>query len=120
AGCAVAIFATLPLVVYLLQLRGVLTRTVTTEHYHDMGKLLFGFVVFWGYIAFSQFMLIWYADLPEETIWYFQRQPEVENQTGIPSTVTWLFVFHFFIPFLGLLSRHVRRHKGAMAFWGLY
>ncbi len=120
AGCAVAIFAILPLVCYLLQLRGILTRTVTTEHYHDMGKLLFGFIVFWGYIAFSQFMLIWYADLPEETIWFWNRQPEGETLTGIPSAVTWLFVFHFFIPFLGLLSRHVRRNKGAMAFWGLY
>jgi hypothetical protein len=120
AGCAVAIFATLALVSYLLQMRGILTRTVTTEHYHDMGKLLFGFVVFWAYISFSQFMLIWYADLPEETFWYELRQWEGPNLTGIPMSFTLLFLFHFFIPFLGLLSRHVRRHRGAMAFWGLY
>ena len=120
AGSAVAIFAVLALVSYLLQLRGILTRTVTAEHYHDMGKLLFGFVVFWGYIAFSQFMLIWYADIPEETIWYDNRQPEGSNLTGISTSIALLFVFHFFIPFLGLLSRHVRRHRGAMAFWGLY
>jgi hypothetical protein len=120
AGCAVSIFATLALVSYLLQARGVLTRTVTAEHYHDMGKLLFGFVVFWAYISFSQFMLIWYADLPEETFWYELRQWEGPNLTGIPMSFAWLFLFHFFIPFLGLLSRHVRRRKGAMAFWGLY
>ena len=41
--------------------------SVGTEHYHDVGKLMFAFVVFWTYIAFSQYMLIWYANLPEET-----------------------------------------------------
>jgi hypothetical protein len=119
AGCAVAIFAALSVTVYLLQARGILTRTVTVEHYHDLGKLLFGFIVFWAYIAFSQFMLIWYADLPEETSWYAQRQFG-SSEVGIPLPVTLLFVVHFFIPFLGLLSRHVRRSKRAMAFWGVY
>jgi hypothetical protein len=119
AGCAVAIFAVLAVAVYLLQARGILTRSITVEHYHDLGKLLFGFVVFWAYIAFSQFMLIWYADLPEETSWFEQRQSGL-SEVGIPLPVTLLFVIHFFIPFLGLLSRHVRRHKGAMAFWGVY
>jgi hypothetical protein len=119
AGCAVSIFATLALVTCILQWRGILTRTVTVEHYHDLGKLLFGFVVFWAYIAFSQFMLIWYADLPEETSWFYQRQI-ASNDVGIPLPVTLLFIFHFFIPFLGLLSRHVRRNKAAMAFWGFY
>ena len=45
-----------------------------TEHLHDLGKLLFAFVVFWAYIGFSQYMLIWYANLPEETVWYAARQ----------------------------------------------
>ncbi len=43
------------------------------EHYHDLGKWLFALVVFWAYIAFSQYMLIWYANLPEETIWFKHR-----------------------------------------------
>ena len=44
-----------------------ITAAITTEHYHDLGKLLFAFVFFWGYIAFSQYMLIWYGNIPEET-----------------------------------------------------
>ena len=46
---------------------------ITVEHYHDLGKLLFAFVIFWGYIAFSQYLLIWYANIPEETGWFLVR-----------------------------------------------
>ena len=53
---------------------GRLRGAVTIEHYHDLGKLTFGFVFFWGYIAFSQYMLIWYANMPEETQFYMPRQ----------------------------------------------
>ena len=45
----------------------------TIEHYHDIGKFLFAFIIFWGYIGFSQYFLIWYANIPEETIWYLAR-----------------------------------------------
>ena len=54
---------------------GRLKNAVTIEHYHDLGKLLFAFVVFWGYIAFSQYLLVWYANLPEETQWYRRGSP---------------------------------------------
>ena len=47
-----------------------LADVITVEHLHDLGKLLFGFTVFWAYIAFSQYFLIWYAAIPEETTWY--------------------------------------------------
>ena len=73
-GCAVAFFATLPLLVMFVQLRGALREAVTVEHFHDFGKLLFGFVFFWAYIAFSQYLLIWYANIPEETGWFSVRQ----------------------------------------------
>jgi hypothetical protein len=46
---------------------------ITTEHFHDLGKLLFGFNVFWAYISFSQFFLIWYASIPEETVFFHLR-----------------------------------------------
>ncbi|MEC7718542.1 MAG: quinol:cytochrome C oxidoreductase, partial [Planctomycetota bacterium] len=57
-----------------LQKSGRLTEDITTEHYHDLGTLTFGFVFFWAYIAFSQYLLIWYANIPEETVWFLYRQ----------------------------------------------
>lgn len=119
AGCAVAIFAVLAVLAWFLQWRGVLTKTVTVEHYHDIGKLLFGFIVFWGYIAFSQFLLIWYANIPEEVQWYSARQISA-TLTGISDPTKLLFIFHLFVPFLGLLSRHIRRNKAILASWGVY
>lgn len=110
AGAVVGVLALLPVVLVLLQRAGRLTGTVTTEHYHDLGKLLFGFVVFWAYIAFSQYMLIWYANMPEETVWYLSRQ------TGDWTIVSLVLLFgHFVLPFLALVSRYPKRHKGLLA-----
>lgn len=104
AGSVVAALATIILVMHLLQRAGRLTRVVNTEHYHDLGKLLFGFMVFWTYIAFSQFMLIWYANLPEETVWYRAR---MNGGWAVFSLV--LLFGHFVVPFLALISRHPKR-----------
>ncbi|OYV92861.1 MAG: hypothetical protein B7Z68_09520 [Acidobacteria bacterium 21-70-11] len=83
AGAAVGVYALLPLTAFLLQRAGFIRRSVTVEHYHDMGKLLFGFVVFWAYIAFSQYMLQWYANLPEETHWFVVRQQHGWGWVGL-------------------------------------
>ena len=112
AGCAVSVHATLALLVLGLRKRGLLTEAVTVEHQHDLGKLLFGFIVFWAYIAFSQFLLIWYADIPEETEYYLVRQ---EGAWGFVSAM--LLTGHFVIPFLGLMSRHVKRRDALLTFW---
>ena len=72
AGAVVSEFALLAVLHILLQRAGGFGQ-VNAEHYHDLGKLLFGFTVFWAYIAFSQFMLIWYSNIPEETLWYAHR-----------------------------------------------
>lgn len=98
-----------------LQRSGHMTKVVTTEHYHDLGKLMFGFVFFWGYIAFSQFMLIWYGNIPEETEWYLHR---MHGAWGVVSLV--LLFGHFVIPFVGLISRHVKRNRAALGFWAGY
>lgn len=119
AGCAVAVFALLAVLIWFMQSRDILTHTITEEHRHDVGKLLFGFVLFWGYIAFSQFLLIWYAAIPEEVQWYAVRQIE-PSMTGISRATALLFIFHFCIPFLGIMSRFVRRQKGLLAGWGVY
>lgn len=115
AGGVVGFFALLPLLTMHLQYWGRLERTITIEHYHDIGKLLFAFVVFWAYIAFSQFMLIWYGNLPEETHWYLVRQTD--------DWVWWslLLLFgHFFIPFLALLPRFFKRRRGGLLVPGLW
>jgi len=84
---------------------GPLKNVVTVEHYHDLGKLLFGFNVFWAYIGFSQMMLIWYAALPEETPFYHKRWDD-GPWAGVSLLV---LVGHFVIPFLFLISRNVKR-----------
>lgn len=98
-----------------LQKAGKLRNYVTVEHYHDMGKFLFGFVMFWTYIAFSQLLLYWYANIPEETVWYRYRW-----EYGWAPFSLFLLATHFAIPLLGLLSRHVRRRPWAMGFWAVW
>ncbi|MEM9355311.1 MAG: quinol:cytochrome C oxidoreductase [Pseudomonadota bacterium] len=115
AGAVVAVFATLTLVSSLLQRFGYLDRAITVEHYHDLGKLLFGFMFFWAYIAFSQFLLIWYANIPEETVWYLHRQQHGWQYVGIL-----LIVGHFLLPFFGLMSRAARRKKSVLVFWSVF
>jgi hypothetical protein len=115
AGCSVAVFAVLPIMTVLLQRYGLLMREITTEHYHEFGKLLFGFTFFWAYIAFSQYLLIWYANIPEETIWYLHRQH------GGWQFVGWVLVVgHFVLPFLGLMSRSVRRNRKLLVAWAVF
>ncbi len=115
AGSVTGFFALITLVTYLLQQSGRLVKLVTVEHYHDYGKLLFGFVFFWGYIAFSQYMLIWYANIPEETGWIF-------NRTHGPWTIIGVILIlgHFAIPFLGLISRYAKRRKIILTFWAVW
>ena len=112
AGCAVSFFAVLWVIVYVLQSRNVLVDAVTVEHQHDIGKYLFGFIVFWAYITFCQFLLIWYGDIPEETHWFLTRQQNGWQWIGLL-----LIVGHFVIPFLGTMSRHVKRNRKALLFW---
>jgi hypothetical protein len=115
SGSAVAIFAALPLLAMILQRAGVLAKEITVEHYHDLGKLLFAFVFFWTYIAFSQYMLIWYADLPDETNWFYNR---ASPDAGPWNYVALALLFgHWLIPFVALLSRDTKRIKPLLALW---
>lgn len=105
SGSVVGFFATLALIVVALQRSGRLTHAISVEHFHDIGKLMFGFIVFWAYIKFSQYMLIWYANLPEETVWYLPRQ----GDTWWIGVSLLLLFGHFVAPFLALLSRFPKR-----------
>jgi hypothetical protein len=90
-------------------------EVITVEHLHDLGKLLFGFTVFWAYIAFSQYFLIWYAAIPEETTWYARR---LEGSWSLVTVL--LGVCHFVVPFALLLPRPSKRSPlllGLVAAW---
>ncbi|MEM1054089.1 MAG: hypothetical protein AAGI52_01080 [Bacteroidota bacterium] len=94
----------------LLKKSGMLDHEVTREHLQDMGKFMFAFVVFWTYIAFSQYMLYWYGNLPEETLWFHKRAFEGYGLVG--QALVW---FHFVLPFLILLPRITKRVYPALA-----
>ncbi len=90
---------------------------VNVEHIHNLGKLLLTFTCFWGYIAFSQMMLIWIANLPEETPFYIVRMKGEWAAVGIA-----LIIGHFFVPFGLLLSRDLKRNPtrlSLVAGWAL-
>jgi hypothetical protein len=117
SGGVVGFFALLSIVIMLLQRSGRLGGIVTDEHYHDLGKLVFAFTVFWAYIAFSQYMLIWYGNIPEETEWFLRRQ-----RGGWQAMSLLLLFGHFVLPFLYLLPRFVKRSPklfGPAAAWVL-
>lgn len=115
AGGGLAFFAALILICLAFRRAGILTEYITAEHYHDLGKWLFALTVFWAYIAFSQYLLYWYANIPEETIWFRHRLE------GSWKWVSAAILFgHFIIPFLVLLPRASKRNLkvlGFMAAW---
>lgn len=109
AGSFLSSLAFVILCILFLREREKLQHMITIEHLHDLGKLMFGFVVFWSYIGFSQFFIIWYASIPEEVIFY-QRRWE-----GSWQNVSLLLLFcHFILPFLILIFQNVKRNPMLM------
>ena len=115
AGGFVSFYAMLTLATLGLQQTGRLTGIVNNEHFHDYGKLMFAFTFFWAYIAFSQYMLYWYGNIPEETAWFLVRQ---SNSWGAIALV--LCIGAFVVPFAGLISRFAKRRRGLLAFWAVW
>ncbi|MBT8399641.1 MAG: hypothetical protein KJO98_04130 [Rhodothermia bacterium] len=107
--------ALIALIVITIQRNRGLRGVITKEHFHDLGKMMFGFTVFWAYIAFSQYMLIWYGNLPEETLWYRHR---LEHGWEYHSAA--LLVAHFIIPFWVLLPRAAKRSIPVMSFMAVW
>ena len=86
-----------------------LPELITEKHYHDIGVLCFAFTVFWGYLTFSQFLIIWYGNLAEETHWFTLRL------TGVWSDITMTSaVLTFVVPFIGLLSVKAKKYGPTM------
>jgi hypothetical protein len=92
---------------------------INESHLHDLAKLMFGFSVFWTYVWFSQFLLIYYANLPEETIYFKERFSGYGGIYKIPFFIN-LFM-NFFFPFLVLMSRDAKRNTTwlKVAAWGI-
>lgn len=115
AGAAGSSMSLLVLVITGLRKAGYLREVVTMEHYHIMGKWMLAFSVFWAYIGFSQFMLIWYANIPEETQYFLARN------TGSWWYLSLILVFgRFFLTFAILLVRSPKKHPhqlGWIAAW---
>ncbi|MEJ8803961.1 quinol:cytochrome C oxidoreductase [Pontibacter sp. H249] len=102
----VSSLAAVTLTVIILKQNGYL-KMVNSNHLHDLGKFVFAFSIFWTYIWFSQFMLIWYANIPEESIYF------IERLSGSHGKFTWIFFFNLLInfafPFLVLMTRDAKR-----------
>jgi hypothetical protein len=98
--------AFLILMLMYIKRNGYVQGYYNNEHIHDVAKFLKGFTVFWAYIAFSQFMLIWYANIPEETEYYLMRAEG--NWMAISLS---LLILKFIVPFLALLPRGAKRNE---------
>lgn len=101
--------ATIALIVVNLKDAGYL-KVVTANHLHDLGKFVFAFSIFWTYIWFSQFLLIYYANIPEETVYFYQRLKV--------APYSWIFfvnlLLNFVLPFLLLMTRDAKRHMSML------
>jgi hypothetical protein len=115
AGSFVGFIALLSVVAVAMRAAGLLETIVSADHLHDVGKFLFAFTAFWAYIAFSQFFLMWYANLPEETIWYKARLEGSWKAVSI-----FLMAGHFAAPFLYLMGRAVKRRGSTLAIGGAW
>lgn len=106
----VAGLATIALIVVNLKEAGYL-KMVNSNHLHDLGKFIFAFSIFWTYIWFSQFMLIYYANIPEETVYFIER---IKN-----APYSWIFylnlILNFVLPFLLLMTRDAKRHMSMLS-----
>ena len=118
AGTAGSSMALLVLVITALRHAGYLKEVVTVEHYHIMGKWMLAFCIFWAYIGFGQYMLIWYANIPEETQFFITR-----NTQSWWAMSMLLVVGRFFIPFPILLMQSIKKHPhqlSILAVWMLF
>lgn len=117
SGGALTFMSITTLVALGFRREGVLKNSITMEHYHDLGKWMFALTAFYTYIAFSQYLLIWYANIPEETVWYRHR---------IAGGWFWIAIampfIRFILPFFTLLSRPAKRDLrilGIVAMWSI-
>lgn len=110
-GTVVAALAAITLVVVKLKEKGYFSPWMNDDHLFSLGALLFAFINFWAYIAFSQFILIWYADLPEETFWFLTRW----NGGWVYFSLVLIFI-HFLVPYFALLTQPSKMNPKRLKF----
>jgi len=115
AGTLVSSAALLTIMSVILREGGFLHPKLQRDSYYSLGLMLFAFNTFWAYIAFSQFMLIWYANLPEETMWFVARY-----EGGWMYMSLFMILFHFAIPFFALLSRTQKTNPNRLLFMSMW
>lgn len=109
AGSFLSFLCFITLYIITLRKKGILADTITLEHFRDLGKLIFAFLIFWGYMAFSQYLLIWYGNIPEETVWFLHRWD------GNWKIISLVLVFgHFVIPFFVLFPMEIKKNMPVM------
>ena len=113
AGIFVSALTTITLITLYLKKQGLL-EDVNQSHIHDLGKFMFAFSIFWTYLWFSQFMLIWYSDMPEEVTYYMARFGEYQ------SVFFTMVAMNFLFPILILLSRDTKRNYGFLIAAGIF
>ena len=115
AGSTLNSMAVIILVCAWLKSQGHLKHVTGPEHFHIMGKLLFAFTVFWAYISFSQYFLIWYANITEETSYFLIR-----NTGGWNTGMIALVVLHFVVPFVVLLQAWLKKNPKYLSIVAVY
>lgn len=110
AGQGLSALAFIIAVAAILSKREPMASVLAPRHFHDLGKLMLAFVMIWAYFSFSQFLIIWAGNLPEEIPWYVKRLQGGWQWVGLA-----LILFHFGLPFLLLLSRDLKRHARKLA-----
>ncbi|RKZ00525.1 MAG: quinol:cytochrome C oxidoreductase [Ignavibacteriae bacterium] len=111
SGTVIAAIAAVTIATVYLKEHGYLHSRMTNDHLFSLGALQFAFINFWGYIAFSQYLLIWYADLPEETYWILQKW---EGSWAIFSIL--LIIIHFLVPYIVLVSQPSKMNPKRLKF----
>ena len=110
--CALAVAT---FIIVSLNERGYLVAGLGKDHYYSLGTLLFVFTNFWAYIAFSQFMLIWYANVPEETYWFIARWKNGWEYVSLA-----LIFMKFLVPYFVLLSQPSKMDGRKLKFIGIW
>ncbi len=115
AGWALSCFCFSVALLAVLSDKAPMNRILNSRHFHDIGKLILALVMVWAYFNFSQFLIIWSGNLPEETKWYLARWKGTWSIISVS-----LIVLHFAFPFLVLLSRDIKRNAKWLAMLAIF